>query len=236
GGDWVNANGVDDFALVRYNTNGTLDTAFGSGGKVLDVLGPGYYSEIRALAIQTDGKIVAGGDIGSNLAVVRYNPHGTPDPAFGNNGVATVAIGQSSDRGYGVALQADGKIVIVGQADGGNTTSEIELARFTAAGTLDTTFGNGGTVLTNLPGGYDGRFGVALQPDGKTTVAGQESAAPGSSSDFDAVPIRYTAAGAQDNTFGSGGVVVADLGGPADVYNGVAVESDGSIIAAGIGG
>src|SRR5262249_9547165 len=45
GGDWVNASGVDDFALVRYNANGTLDTTFGSGGKVLDVLGPGYYSE-----------------------------------------------------------------------------------------------------------------------------------------------------------------------------------------------
>ncbi len=236
GGDWANASGVDDFALVRYNTNGTLDTTFGSGGKVLDVLGPGYYSGIRALAIQPDGKIVAAGEIGFNLAVVRYNSNGTPDPTFGNDGVATVALGQSGDQGFGVALQPDGKIVIVGQADGGNASAKIELARFTAVGALDPTFGNDGTVLTDLPGGYEGAFGVALQSDGKIVVAGQDSKDPNSPSDLDAVLIRYTAAGTPDPTFGSGGVVVADLGGPSDVYNGVAIAPDGSIIATGVGG
>src|SRR5439155_1317723 len=140
-------NGINyDFALVRYNTNGTLDATFGTGGKVTTAVGTSD-DAAYALAIQADGKLVAAGatDDGSNydFALVRYNANGSPDTTFGTGGKVTTAIGTRDDVASAVAVQADGKLVAAGDTgDGGN--NYFALARYNANGTLDATFGTGG--------------------------------------------------------------------------------------------
>jgi len=106
-----------DFALVRYNTDGTLDTSFDSDGKVTTAIGSGN-DVAYSVAIQSDGKIVAAGysDNGSNddFALVRYNTDGSLDTSFDSDGKVTTAIGVSDDYANSVAIQSDGKIVAAG--------------------------------------------------------------------------------------------------------------------------
>src|SRR5262249_11954148 len=122
-------NGQVDFALARYNGDGTLDTSFGSAGRVTTDLG-GRYESATALALQSDGKIVlAGGSMGdafNDFALARYNSDGTLDSSFGTGGkVITkfenspdgIAPGEVSAQAYSVAVQPDGKIVVAGEAN-----------------------------------------------------------------------------------------------------------------------
>src|SRR5262245_54163007 len=105
---------TDDFALARYNANGTLDTSFGSGGKVLTAIGSSH-DGISALVRQPDGKLVAAGwsatAVGQVFALARYNPNGSLDTSFGSGGKVTTAIGSSFDLVFALALQPDGKLV-----------------------------------------------------------------------------------------------------------------------------
>src|SRR5205085_6464330 len=103
-----------DFALARYNTNGSLDASFGTGGKTTTAIGASD-DFADAVAIQADGFIVAAGYslIGNNdFALIRYKPDGTLDAAFGTGGKVTTPVGSSSDLGRAVAIQTDGKIVL----------------------------------------------------------------------------------------------------------------------------
>ncbi|HQX99461.1 MAG TPA: T9SS type A sorting domain-containing protein, partial [Flavobacteriales bacterium] len=123
------ANG--DFALARYNTDGTLDNSFGVEGKVTTDFGAVYadYDEGWSVAIQPDGKIVVAGYAYGTFAVARYNTDGTLDNSFGVNGKVTTAFGTGNDRGYSVAIQSDGKIVVAGSSDSGGYT-EFAVARY----------------------------------------------------------------------------------------------------------
>src|SRR6185503_7609292 len=130
----VNPFTVDDFALARYNANGSLDSTFGNGGKVTtDFFG--HQDDAFAVAIQSDGKIIAAGSAenssgsGSAIAVVRYNPNGSLDSAFGNAGKAIVDLGARS-LAFSVVIQSNGKIVVAG--DAGQTG--FLLARFNSDG------------------------------------------------------------------------------------------------------
>ncbi|MFN7627516.1 MAG: VCBS domain-containing protein, partial [Pirellula sp.] len=131
-----------DFALVRYNAEGSLDTSFGTGGKVTTPVGTGAdygYS----VTIQPNGKIVVGGyaQMGSNndFALVRYNADGSLDTSFGTGGMVTTAIGTGSDQGQSVTIQPDGKIVVAGFSSNGSN-NDFALMRYNADGSLDTTF------------------------------------------------------------------------------------------------
>jgi uncharacterized delta-60 repeat protein len=123
-----------DFALVRYNTNGTLDTSFNNSGIII-AAGSGY--SVNALSIDPDGKILmAGGEYGAVL--LRYNTNGTPDLTWNGTGKVT------TDRIYkpqALVRLGDGKILV-----GGNVANHIGIARFNSNGTLDTTFGAGGAT------------------------------------------------------------------------------------------
>jgi uncharacterized delta-60 repeat protein len=170
--------GFQQFALVRYNADGSLDTSFGSSGKVTTDfgLGSGFGG---ALAIQSDGKIVAAGRAGSDFVLARYNGEGSPDASFGSGGKVTTDFGGVLfDAAFGVALQSNGKIVAAGSAFS-PPSADFALARYNADGSLDPTFGSGGKVTTDF-GGFDVAFGVALQADGNIVAAGQG----GSSFDF----------------------------------------------------
>ncbi len=222
-----------DFALARYNDNGSLDTSFGDDGMVRTVFA-GSNSSAEALAIQADGRIVAAGTKGDpgEFALVRYQPDGLPDTSFDADGVVTTdfpgALGR--DEANGVALQQDGKIVVVGTANG----NRIGLARYNTAGTLDSTFGVDGMVTTGFPrsAGVSGAA-VAIQTDGKIVVVGGVRLAGGDST-FGSV--RYNPDGSRDATFGDRGRLRTIFGQPRDHANAVALQVDGKILVVGISG
>ncbi len=223
-----------DFSLVRYNNKGSLDTAFGTQGKVITNLDSSN-DEAHGVVIQNDGKIVVAGSSGSgsnhDFALVRYNSNGTLDKTFSGDGIVTTDVGGFGDYAESIAIQSDGKIVVAGSSWNGSNWY-FALARFTSHGDLDTTFGDDGKILTN-PGGilglYDNKaYSVAIQSDGKIIVAGNMTA--GSNSDF--ALVRHNSNGDLDKTFGDNGVVITSIGFN-DYARSVAIQSDGKIIAAG---
>jgi uncharacterized delta-60 repeat protein len=229
-------NGEADFALARYDSNGALDTSFGTDGRVTTDFG-GRYEGASSIALQGDGKIVvAGGSViglFDNFALARYNTDGTLDTTFGSGGKVITDFGEVSSQAYSVAVQPDGKIVAAGYAniDG---EEDFALARYNANGTLDATFGAGGKVTTDfghLEQGfsYAVGFSLAVQPDGKIAVAGQAYIGAG----FDVALARYESDGTLDGSFGTGGKVITDFGGRNDLASSVAVLPDGNLVVAG---
>ncbi|MCF7785644.1 MAG: hypothetical protein K9N47_05945 [Prosthecobacter sp.] len=221
----------NDFVVLRYNTDGTLDSSFGSGGKVVTPVGSSDDLG-QSVAVQGDGKIVVAGYSynGSNndFAVLRYNTDGTQDSSFGAGGVLIVDFGGGGDQARSVVLQGDGKIVLAGtstQPSGGGLN--LAVMRCNANGTLDSSFGTGGKVLTLLGFFVGARSSsMTLQSDGKIVVVG--------STGNQGLVARYNSDGALDNGFGSGGLMEAGMGGFGNLQA-VAVQADGKIVACGSG-
>jgi uncharacterized delta-60 repeat protein len=159
------------FALTRYNADGTLDRTFSGNGKVIAPFGS--EGGVSAVAFQADGKIVAAGGASDwqVFALARYNPDGTVDATFGENGITTTDITPCGDYASGIAIQADGKIV----AAGSGCSSSFAVARYLPAGTPDTSFSEDGittTDFTGFEGYYDVAYAVAIQGDGKIVAGG----------------------------------------------------------------
>jgi uncharacterized delta-60 repeat protein len=231
---------TEDFVVTRYNTDGTLDTTFGRGGKVRTDF-PGLAAVPSAVVIQTDGKIVvAGGAFPlftflGNFELVRYNPNGSLDRSFGNGGIVTTTFPEGS-YAFDMALQSDGKIIAAGTVfvdfnPGDQSDTDFALARYNSDGSLDTTFGNGGTVMTDFFGNEDDAFSVLIQPDGKIVAVGS---ANNPASYYDFAAVRYLSNGTIDTTFGAAGKVSTDFGDQNfDRARSAALQSDGRIVAAG---
>jgi uncharacterized delta-60 repeat protein len=239
GGYASGKDGVTRFALARYNSDGRLDATFGpaGAGRVTTAVASGR-AAIRAIGIQPDGKIVVAGHalVGASLdfALARYTPGGALDPSFGAGGIVTTNFLGADDYAYGLALLADGRIVVAGAATVAGAHGAFALARYAATGKLDPTFGVGGKVMTDLGPGEDCAWAVALQQDGKIVVAGESSksasnAAPG----FDMVMVRYDSDGKKDHEFGAGGVVRANFLGFYNSGRALAIQPDGRIVVAG---
>jgi uncharacterized delta-60 repeat protein len=231
-----NAGGTYDFAVVRYNVDGTLDTTFNSTGRVLTDFSVGSGDFATAAVIQSDGKIVVGGlsdasGIPYDFSLLRYNPNGTLDPTFNATGkVLTDFSGSGSyDTIQALAIQSDGRIVAAGYSLASGR-SHFALARYTTNGILDGTFNSTGKVLTAFPSGSARADDVAIQSDGRIVVAGSFDDGNREGPDF--ALARYNTDGTPDSTFNSTGRVVTDIGG-FDVAYGVGIQSDGKIVAAG---
>ena len=200
----------NDFALMRYMSNGMLDMSFGSGGKVTTPIGSGD-DDGYSVALQNDGKIVVAGASynGNNydFALVRYTSTGTLDLSFGSGGKVTTQIGNGRDYGYGVTVQNDGKIVVAGVSYNGSN-NDFALVRFTATGVLDSSFGSGGKVTTPIGNDDDNGGSVTLQSDGKIVVAGNCYITVG----IDFALVRYNPDGLLDATFDGDGKVTAPIG------------------------
>ena len=208
-----------DFALARYNADGSLDTGFGTGGKVTtDFFGtPGFAftDSISAIIIRPDGKIIAVGStngaqftVDFKFALARYNSDGSLDSTFGSGGKVATNFG-FDDFANAAAIQQDGKIVVAGTAFITFNTSDFALARYNADGSLDTGFGTGGKVITNF-NIFDSANSIAVQADGKIVAAGNAKnfageLPPGGTSDY--ALARYNSDGSLDTGFGSGGKV-----------------------------
>jgi uncharacterized delta-60 repeat protein len=230
----LNESGNYDFAVVRYNTDGSLDTDFGAAGKVTTAIGNSDDS-CTSIAMQRDGKIVVSGYFsnGTNLdiAVLRYNPNGSLDTTFNGTGKVTTAIGNGDDTASAVLLQPDGKIVVGGSTALGGGARGVAVLRYDTNGSLDTTFNGTGKVTTAI--GIDAAcISLAIQNDGKLVASGA-SVGNNPFISYDFTVVRYNTDGSLDPGFNGSGKVTTDFGG-ADGSYGVAVQSDGKIVAVGL--
>jgi len=215
------------FIIARYNSDGSLDATFGSGGAVLTTLG-GSSESARGVAIQPDGKIVIGGNAvflnqdNPDLFVARYNSNGSVDTSFGTNGVAIVGFSTNAvnaDYFGAIKIGTDGKIVIGGSLPGTSQFQQTTLARLNTNGTLDTSFGSGGK-LTN--GGY-AWTDLTVQPDGSIVTVGYSATIMSSTM----IVRKFNINGLQEWNYTRGQDFIL-----AELY-GIAAQPDGKFVVAG---
>jgi len=218
-------------AARAQNGPGDLDPTFGQGGKVTTSVA-GLSSGIADLALLPNGKILAVGFAGPDIALVRYNRDGSPDTSFGVGGEVTTDFFGEDDRAGGVVLQPDGKIVVAGSARGGVTGPDFAMARYHRDGSLDLSFGEGGKVTTDFFGGFDQANDVALLPSGKIVVVGEARGALGTNK-IDFAVARYTRHGRLDRSFGDGGKVTTAFSAGDDAARAVVLRPGGKILVVG---
>jgi uncharacterized delta-60 repeat protein len=214
-----------DFALARYNPNGTLDTSFSGDGKQTTAFAG--FEGATAVVLQEDGKLVAAGG-GGDFELARYNADGSLDTSFSGDGKQTTDFGGFIDQATGLALQGNGRIVAAGSS-GNEFANDFALARYSPNGTLDTNFAGDGKQTTDFAGDTDGATGVAVQGTGKIVTVGV------SGTDRDFALARYNQDGSLDPIFSGDGKQTTDFGGTFDGAFGVALQGDGKIIAGGLG-
>ncbi len=233
--------GDQDFALARYNTDGSLDTSFSGDGKVCTGFGSDHEGAL-AVAIQTNAfpgdhrtRIVVAGttddddcplDCDYDFALARYHANGSLDSSFGGDGKVTTGLLSSSDVALAVAIQTDGRIVAAGRTT--NTGDhDFALARYNSNGSLDGSF-EGGTLVTEM-GAWDEAEALAIQADGRIVAAGWSWSETGGN---DFALSRYRTDGSLDSSFGGDGRLTTSFGGDAWAKD-VAIQADGRIVAAG---
>jgi uncharacterized delta-60 repeat protein len=241
------------FAMARYTPDGNLDQSFGTNGLVATFPGTGTIFGI-ALASNDDllvcGEAVDPTTGNMDFALAEYLP-GSPSSSsrldenghahaghhhggdlnskFGTGGTVTTNFG-GQDSASGIATQSDGKIVVVG-TDSNGTTSELAIARYNLDGSLDSTFGAGGKVLT-LVGSSDFEGSVAIRPDGKIIVAAL--AQDPVTSQYDLAVVQLNADGSLDQNFGFHGSVLTSVGnGAYFLVSGIALEPNNRIVIVG---
>ena len=221
---------ADYFSVTRLNSNGSLDTGFGTGGKAITSFGLiDFFSD---MALQPDGKIILMGDAdlsSSNpyLAMARFNSNGNLDTTFDGDGKVTTQI--EGLGGSAVSLQTDGKILV-----GGSLSGDFAVLRYNPNGSLDTSFDGDGIVVTSFGATSDAAHDLIVQPDNKIVAVG-ETAIGSTLLDLDIAIARYNPDGSLDATFGNNGKVVTRIGEGSDLANAVALQTDGKILLAGAG-
>lgn len=220
-----------DMTVVRYNADGSLDTSFDSDGiaHLNFATTDGYATSVL---VQPDNKILVGGGVDDQFAVVRLNADGTPDSTFGAGGVAIIPFTTSSAVSD-LILQADGKIIAGGGTYGAGNS--FALVRMNADGTPDSAFNSTGIVTTDVvAGNFDTIADIELDNAGKIVAAGYTVSTTGQVSGM--ALARYNTDGSLDATFGNGGIRVTSFGvrGQTSGYaEAVVVDSAGKIIAVG---
>jgi uncharacterized delta-60 repeat protein len=213
-----------DYALARYNNDGSLDNGFSGDGKEVGYIHAGV-GELNSLAIQNDGKIVVAGSVvdsirRSNFFVSRYNLDGSIDSTFSEDGKQVVDFRSGHSHVFSLAIQKDGKIVL-----GGDNENRLALVRLNTTGEFDSTFSGDGKQITNLEDKYSQAriASLAMQNDGKIIAAGYAS-------ESRIAIALYNPNGSLDNTFSDDGKLLTDFHGIAES---VAVQNDGKIVVAG---
>lgn len=239
------------FSLTRFNANGALDNSFNGTGTAFTVFnnsgniffgGPvAIQKNQKIIQIGTSYNIISSGNPlnSSKIAMVRYNSNGTIDDSFGINGKTITDFGHQNCGPSAIAIQSDDKIVVCGSSGGGAIADYFTvMARYNVDGSLDSTFGINGKVITYFRNGgindttleYGGATSIAIQPDGKIILGG------GAYLETDTVPVlrflRYNANGSLDSSFGNGGKVSTKMIIRIDVYS-ACLQPDGKIILAG---
>ncbi|MCL4361644.1 delta-60 repeat domain-containing protein [Candidatus Dependentiae bacterium] len=221
--------GRRQFALARLNSDGSLDTIFGTNGIVTTSIIPNQPSQAFDVKIDSNLKIVAAGVSGISVAqqrfaLARFNTDGSLDSTFGTNGVVSTDVsGGNSEQANGLAIQSDGKLVAVGFSTSAGV-QRFSLVRYNSNGSLDSSFGTGGIVITDVATGNDRANDVVIQPDGKIVVVGLAGNNSGA-------VVRYNTDGSLDGTFGAGGIrTILFLGGTTTQFDAVTLQPDGKIV------
>jgi uncharacterized delta-60 repeat protein len=209
--------------LVRFNSNGSVDTAFGTNGQVLSTLHGDFFDTWRSGVLLSDGKILVGASVSNDFAVARYNTNGSLDKSFGQNGIAVLDFGNSFEVINALAVQADGKIVAVGKSNFSHNEFDFAAARFNADGSLDGSFGNNGKFILNR-NSADIASAVIIQPDGKILIGGRVGAFCG--------VLRLNVNGTADANFGTNGLTIQNS---TSIGKDLALQNDGKIISVGEG-
>ena len=239
-----------DFAVARYNADGSLDTSFGVNGLVTTDLGS--TEDIAfSIVVQPNGKIIlAGQTLGSSgtsydFALARYHTNGALDTSFGVGGVATADFSGGLDVAYDVALQGDGKVVVSGRASDENYSYRVGVMRFDANGVLDASFDTDGKVVVVAAEDdgvslYDTEpYTMQVMSDGRIVLGGY--AFSFNTFDAKALLMRLNPDGSLDTTFGSdpdcdgtrSGYVAADLAFESETVYDLIVLPSGDVLVAG---
>ena len=240
--------GSRDFALARYNPDGSLDHSFGEDGLLVLPVRPLTTDIVHGLALQPDGKILAAGVTvddsvslrpNGDFMLVRYTESGQLDPTFGVGGIVTTNFeGESYDEPYAIALQPDGRIVLGGVSNTGGGIGRIfgadnlALARYLSNGLPDSTFGDGGKVVVDAGSMFESIRALALDPQGRIVAAGRTNGEKRG----DLLLARFAPDGALDRTFGTtrAGMTITDLGTAEEGLSALALAPDGTIVAGGV--
>ena len=218
------------FAVARYTPDGALDSTFASGGVALDAFQDGQ-DVAYDVALQSDGKIVVAGAAAntskSDFGLARYEPDGSLDPTFGSGGTTIARFG-GGGAGVGVALDATGRAVVVGNFSSGGAA-----ARFTTDGVLDTQFADQGELVTHVNPYGLGFQHVIVSATGNVLVAGSWNDTPAT---MELLLARFDASGVPDPTFGAGGYAVASAGTNRNLGWSLVQQPDGKIVVVGTHG
>ena len=223
-----------NFAVVRYNADGSLDNSFSADGKLsfsIDTLSNGCY----ATAMQNDGKILLAGYttiesyINTDVAVVRLNEDGSFDTSFANDGILIIPMGPGNDVARSISILSDGKILIGGDTQTGNGY-DMMVIRCNPDGSSDSSFNSTGIAFIDYESHDDFGYGIAINSvNDKIVVCG--AATIGVQTDLAVASLEPD--GSVDNGFGFDGEVSFDFGNASNVCYNIAVQSDGKIILAG---
>lgn len=211
------------FIVVRYLEDGTLDTTFGTNGAAVGGLGMGH-----TLQIQPDGNILLGGTSNFTFAIERYTPNGELDATFGVDGMVTTQFGNVNSFGHAMQLQSNGQIILGGYGIADSTT--IALARYNSNGTLDSSFGSNGKLLTPF-GGLSKVNALKIQGDGKIVIGGEAS---NNLNPMNFALVRYLADGSLDQTFGTSGKVLTPIGSSYSIGHALDIGVNGEIVMTGM--
>lgn len=188
------AGGEGDFVLARYLPSGALDAGFGEGGTLKGVFGSSI-GAARGVALTKEGKIVVAGHINHDFAMVRFSENGALDTTFGAGAPVITKISATNwDEAHGVVIEESGKIVLGGWVyEGGGSNGNFALARYTAEGVLDPSFGNAGIVIETVAptGKRDEGHAIVLQADERVPTVRAITAGFASDSNYDLAVTRH---------------------------------------------
>lgn len=252
GGNNNTGSSATQFRVSRYNSDGTLDTTFGTGGTATTTLGAGCGLS-SVLVVPSNNSIIAAGysttGDGVVLTLVKYNSEGVIDNTFGSSGITQTPVpGADEAHIFSIALQSGGQIIVGGVIDSGGTI-ELIIARYSSAGVLDNTFGDSGIEVISLPSGFTVAFGTTptLFPNCFVAVNSDDTIIVGTTVSNGGIKnsmiVKYSSAGVFNNTFSHAGslytqnITISNILPPAIAettqgigISSIALQSNGQII------
>ena len=233
-----------NFFLAEFSADGSVNTNFGNGGKVITDVGASYQSYINAIAIDPDGNIIVVGNAlyipdfqQSQFLVAKYTANGKLSTEFGDHGIVFTSVSPNANYAYAVGLQTDNKIVVAGSANyGAQGPSAMAIVRYNNNGTIDTSFNGTGSLSIFFGSDNAQARSLVIRSSGDFLLGGIKYPQLSSPPDYAAYDFGLTAVTANgkiDSTFGTNGVVTTDFSDLDDQCYALALQQDGKIVAAG---
>lgn len=215
-----------DWALARYNTDGTLDSTFAYGGLIVPV----KYGLPNSIGISTDGKIIVAGHTNDNFlpAIAKFNENGSFDTSFANG---DLLLPDNIEFLTTIELQTDNKLIVLGVTIDSMQISINKLIRYNVNGSIDSTFGTNGIVIINFDNESSWYGTLAEQPDGRILVGGQVY---NGINNYDFAVARFNSNGTIDSTFNDIGIVISDINHTDNLVKSIIVQADEKIEFTGI--